>query len=115
MWISRQNRDPKLEAALRPIMDKKNAIGLIDGRINIANSEIQRIYSDQERVRENLKSLKGSAEERALTQRYAKQLGQQEDQVQSERDHIKQLEQERNIANIDLTKLIEDLDLEATM
>ena len=47
--------------------------------------------------------------------RYAKQLGQQEDQVQSEREHIKQLEAERNSANSDLTKLIEDLDLEATM
>jgi hypothetical protein len=115
IWISRPNRDPKLEAALRPIMDKKNAITLIDGRINLANSEIQRIYSDQARVRENLKSLKGSAEERALTERYAKQLGQQEDQVQSERDQIKQLEEERNTANVDLNKLIDDLDLEATL
>jgi hypothetical protein len=115
MWISRQDRDPKLEAALRPIMDKKNAIGLIDSRINLANSDIQRIYSDQARVRENLKSLKGSAEERALTERYAKQLGQQEDQVQSERDQINKLEQERATANADLDKLINDLDVEATM
>jgi uncharacterized protein (DUF342 family) len=39
------------------------------------------IFDDQERLRENLKALKGTPEEKALVQRYTQQLNQQEDNL----------------------------------
>ena len=46
------------------------------------DSQQEKIFDDQQRIRENLKSLKGSSEERALTQRYTQQLEDQETQLQ---------------------------------
>ena len=39
------------------------------------------IEKDQARLRENMKVLKGSSEERSLTQRYARELDAQEDKL----------------------------------
>ena len=39
------------------------------------------IEKDQGRLRENMKALKGSAEERALIQRYTRELDSQEDKL----------------------------------
>lgn len=45
------------------------------------HDEIDRINREQSRIRENMKSLKGSAEEKALVQRYVTGLNQQEDRL----------------------------------
>ena len=41
----------------------------------------QAITQDQQRLRENMKALRGSPEEKQLLQRYTRQLDQQEDQL----------------------------------
>ncbi len=43
--------------------------------------EMEAIDKDQARLRENMKALKGSAEEKALLQRYTRQLDEQEDRL----------------------------------
>ena len=57
-------------------------------RSPIARPRSERISEDQERVRENLKALKGSDAEKALTERYTRQLSTQEDRLDALRKEI---------------------------
>jgi len=70
---------------------------------------------DQGRLRENMKALRGSAEERALLQRYTRQLDEQETQLETLRKTIRDTEAQRDKANDQLEKMIDELQLEATL
>ena len=67
-----------LQRGLRPVLDKKAELAMIDRRLAEISAERSRIASDQERLRENMKALRGSDEERQLLQRYTRQLDEQE-------------------------------------
>ncbi|MCU1239584.1 MAG: hypothetical protein JWO71_310 [Candidatus Acidoferrum typicum] len=77
--------------------------------------DIERIVDDQGRLRENMKALRGSAEEKALLQRYTRQLDEQETRLDALRKKIEQTEAQRDQANDLLGKMIDDLQLEATL
>jgi hypothetical protein len=101
--------DPAIEAALKPIAEKKQAIAAIDRDLAARKAETTRIGTDQERVRENMKALKGSAEEKALVQRYARQLDEQENRLEALRKETTDLEQQRAKAQAELDRLIDAL------
>jgi hypothetical protein len=61
-----------------------------------------------------MKALRGSAEEKALLQRYTKQLDDQETQLETLRKKIKDTEAQRDKENEALAKMIDELQLEAT-
>lgn len=69
----------------------------------------------QARLRENMKALKGSTEEKLLLQRYAKQLDDQETQLAGLRKNIQDTEAQRDVENDRLIKMIEGLQLDATL
>jgi hypothetical protein len=79
------------------------------------DNTIKSIYDDQQRVRENLKSLKGSAEEKALTQRYTQQLSDQETRLEKLRIEKEDFEKKSAAAQEQLDKMIEELALEVTL
>jgi hypothetical protein len=77
-----QNRmTPTLQAAFRRVLDQKNQIYFTQSDIQSREQELNSINKDQARIRENMKALKGSAEEKALLVRYTKQLDSQEDRL----------------------------------
>ncbi len=71
--------------------------------------------ADQARPRENMKALKGNAEEKALLQRYTRELDEQETQLDSLRKTIQSTEAERDKANVVLDDMIANLDLDASI
>jgi len=77
--------------------------------------DIDRIVEDQGRLRENMKALRGSAEEKALLQRYTKELDEQETRLDTLRKKIQDTEAQRDEANEQLEKMIDELQIEATM
>jgi len=77
--------------------------------------DIDRIVEDQGRLRENMKALRGTAEEKALLQRYTKQLDGQETQLDALRKKIRDTEAQRDKANGELEKMIEGLQIEASV
>ena len=83
------------EAALREVMARKAAIAAISQEIGVRQREINQIGTDQTRVRENMKSLKGSAEEKQLLQRYVKQLNDQETRLDALRKESEELNARR--------------------
>jgi cell division protein FtsB len=62
-----------------------------------------------------MKALKGSAEEKALVERYVRELNEQEDHVQTLRKEISDLQQKRDAAQSKLNGMIESLQMEATL
>jgi hypothetical protein len=62
-----------------------------------------------------MKALKGTPEEKALTQRYATQLNQQEDRLQALRTDIGGLEAQRDAASQKLRAMVEAISLDITL
>jgi hypothetical protein len=104
-----------VEKALRQVVSQKNDIAVLDGVISGRRSEENNISEDQKRVRENMKALKGSAEEKALVERYVRELNEQEDHVQTLRKEISDLQQKRDAAQSRLNGMIETLQMEARL
>jgi hypothetical protein len=106
---------PEIEQALRRIVEQKNQISAIDQQVQNRQAQINSIDKDQQRLRENMKALKGSAEEKALLQRYTKELSDQEDQLQAVRAEIKALEAKRLEAQQQLDRMVQELTLDEKM
>lgn len=95
-----------LQRTLRPVLEKKSEIAAIDRRLREIDAERTRIVSDQQRLRENMKALRGSAEEKQLLQRYTRQLDEQENRLATlQRDADKAIA-ERAAASAELSRLI---------
>lgn len=73
--------DEKTRAALAEIAEAKQAMRAVADQLAARSEEVSRITQDQQRVRENMKSLKGSSEEKQLLARYVRQLDEQEDRL----------------------------------
>ena len=115
LFLDQGSINPEIEKALRKIVARKNDIAALDALIAARKAEVTRIGEDQQRVRENMKALKGSVEEKALVERYVRELNQQEDSVQSLRREINDAQQKRNSAQSVLDGMIQELDMEAVL
>ena len=115
IFLQQKSINPEIERAFRKIIKQKDKVSALDVEINNRNDETQKIYDDQQRLRENLKALKGSAEERALTQRYTQQLNDQETRLEAIQRELTDLQAKRDAAQEELDKMIENLSLEATL
>jgi hypothetical protein len=114
-FVSQNSVNPEVEKVLRQVIAQKNNIAALEADIAAHKAQVSSIAEDQQRVRENLKALKGSPEEKALVERYARELNDQEDKVQSFQHEISDLQQKREAAQKALTAMIEGVELEATL
>jgi uncharacterized phage infection (PIP) family protein YhgE len=73
----------------------------------------QAIVQDQQRLRENMKALRGSAEEKQLLQRYTRQLDDQENKLEALRTEIGATTTKRDQARDQLSGLIANLTFDA--
>ncbi len=104
-----------VEKALRKIALQKSDIAVLDAVITGRRAQVSSISEDQQRVRENMKALKGSSEEKALVERYVRELNEQEDRVQALRREIAEMQQKRDAAQSALNGMIEALQMEVTL
>jgi outer membrane murein-binding lipoprotein Lpp len=105
----------EMAKALEKISTQKAQVAKLEEDMESRQKDIDRIVEDQGRLRENMKALKGTAEEKALVQRYTKQLDQQETQLEELRKNIQATEAERDKANAELENMIQDLQIEASI
>ena len=96
----------ELERALRPVLDKKAEVAAHEQKARELEMERGRIMEDQQRLRENMKALRGSAEERQLLQRYTRQLDEQENRLAELEKEIAAVAARRAAANAELARLI---------
>lgn len=115
VFVKNKTITPEMAQALQKIMDQKAVVAKLEEEMENRQKDIDRIVEDQGRLRENMKALRGSAEEKALLQRYTKQLDEQETQLEALRKTIRDTEAQRDRANDQLEKMIDELQLEATL
>jgi cell division protein FtsB len=104
-----------MSQALQKIAAQKAVVSKLEEDMENRQKDIDRIVADQARLRENMKALKGSSEEKALIQRYTSQLDQQETQLENLRKNIQDTEAQHDRANHQLQSMIDNLQLEATL
>ncbi|HQX80917.1 MAG TPA: carboxypeptidase regulatory-like domain-containing protein [Vicinamibacterales bacterium] len=109
VWTTGGALDPATLASLREVLRRKTVVADLSAQVQARETESATIGRDQERVRENMKSLKGTAEERQLVQRYVRQLDSQETRLEELRAEIARLTTQRNEAQAELNRFIETL------
>ena len=100
---------PAIETGLRAIIARKADAARLTAEIETRQRGIETIGRDQERVRENMKSLKGSREEKQLLQRYVKDLDEAETRLKTMRAELLRLTEERQRAQDEIKRMIEAL------
>jgi hypothetical protein len=96
----------EMERALRPLLAKKAELAGIERRLQALEAQRNTIVQDQQRLRENMKALRGSAEEKELLQRYTRQLNEQENRLDSLQQELAKATAERETARAALSALI---------
>ncbi|MGH9790692.1 MAG: hypothetical protein ACRD5W_05730, partial [Candidatus Acidiferrales bacterium] len=114
-FLSQKSINERIEQELRKIVAQRAVMAGYDERIAAGQTHVQQIFNDQQRVRENMKALKGSSEEKQLLQRYTRQLDQQESQLDALRAEIAGLEQKRDAARDELNRMTQELTLDAVL
>jgi len=100
---------PEVEQALRGIITKKGEIAAVNSELADRTREREQIFKDQERLRENLKALKGSPEERSLVSRYTRQLDEQETRLDVLKREIAERDARRATLQAELDALVQGL------
>jgi chromosome segregation ATPase len=105
--LGRQQRiTPAMQEAFDKVMAARAKVSGFDQQMIQRRQETDQISADQNRIRENMKALKGSAEEKTLLQRYTGELNKQEDRLASIRAELADLQQKRNDAAAELDQTV---------
>ena len=115
VFIKNGSVSPNVTEALKKVAAQKATVAKLETEMENRQKDIDRIVADQVRLRENMKALKGSAEEKALLQRCTRELDQQETELDSLRKTIQDTEPQRDKANNVLDDMIANFDLDATI
>jgi hypothetical protein len=103
-----------LEGALKPVLDKKAELSRAEQRMETLQEEQQSIATDQQRLRENMKALRGSSEEKQLLQRYTRQLDEQETRLSTLRADMTRVTGEIEKLRSELATLIGNVSFDLT-
>jgi len=106
VFVKQGTITPEMAQALAKITAQRAVVAKLEEEMENRQKDIDRIVEDRGRLRENMK---------ALLQRYTRQLDEQETQLDALRKKIQDTEAQRDKANNALEKMIDDLQIEATM
>jgi hypothetical protein len=111
--LVQQNRvTPAMHQVFDRILKQEEKIGGIASEIADRKRESDQIATDQNRIRENMKALKGSSEEKALLQRYVGQLDSQENRLVALRKETSDLNARQNTARAELDRIIMEVSVD---
>jgi hypothetical protein len=94
------------------ILKQKEKMDEISTTIADRKRESDQIATDQNRLRENMKALKGSSEEKSLLQRYVGQLDSQESRLATLRKEAKDLAAQQDQAKAELDHIVMEVDVD---
>jgi hypothetical protein len=95
-----------LQRALAPVIAKRSEVAGTERQLGSLEADLRTIVEDQQRLRENMKALRGSAEEKQLLQRYTRQLDDQENRLEALRREIATTTSRRDGARQELNALV---------
>ncbi len=114
LLLEQKRETPAMQQAFERILKQKEKVNQISGEIANRKHESDQIASDQARIRENMKALKGSSEEKSLLQRYVGQLDSQESRLAILRKESADLASQEDAAKSELDRTIMQVTLDET-
>jgi hypothetical protein len=112
LLVQQKRMTPAMQQAFDGILKQKEKVDEISNHISQLKSEGDQIATDQNRIRENMKALRGSSEEKALLQRYVGQLDSQESRLASLRKESDDLKVQGTRARSELDRIIMEVSVE---
>jgi hypothetical protein len=109
-FVQNKSLTDAARAQLQQILDLKRQIAANDGEIQRVQTQINNIFQDQERVRQNINSLNRVAGQEQQVQTYSRQLAAQEAQLATLRDQQAQLQTKKTTLEGQLNSLIEKME-----
>jgi hypothetical protein len=103
---------PAMEQAFDRILKQKEKMESISNQIAERKRESDQISADQNRIRENMKALKGSSEEKTLLQRYVGQLDSQESRLAAIRKETTDLTAQETQVKTELDRIIMEVNVD---
>ena len=103
---TRGEMDKATRKVFAELAEIRRGIDALDGRITQLTGERDTIFADQNRVRDNLRSLSGTSD---IQQRYLKKLGEQETRIADIDEEIVKLQRERAEKEAVMKKKIADI------
>ena len=100
---------------LERIVALKSEISSINRGLKTIQKERRQIFEDQKRLRENLRGLRQTTEEKGLRNRYVKRLNQQETRLEELRKREKQLNRELKNKQSELNRMIGGLEQDLSL
>ncbi|HTS36625.1 MAG TPA: carboxypeptidase regulatory-like domain-containing protein [Candidatus Solibacter sp.] len=112
LLVDQKRMTPAMQQVFDRILKQKEKIDEISNQITDRKRESDQIAGDQNRIRENMKALKGSSEEKALIQRYVGQLDSQESRLATLRKESADLTAQQNASNAELDRMIMEVNVD---
>jgi hypothetical protein len=103
---------PAFKEAMQRVLQKKTEVAGIASQSADRKRQMDAIEKDQARLRENMKALKGSAEERVLIQRYTRELDSQEDKLASLQKEKNELDAKQGREEEALEQMVDQITLD---
>jgi hypothetical protein len=83
LFIRQKSISPEIQEMLSKIVAQRDKVAAAEAQKGQHEGERSEIFEDQQRLRENMKSLKGSPEEKELLRRYTTRLNEQESRLEA--------------------------------
>ncbi len=109
LWLRERRIDAAMEQAVARVVEAFEEVQRLGSRGTKIDEEVKRIFTDQERVRENLAKLGQGPDESALRLRYVQQLAQQETRLEALRVEKVTIDSAQADAEKRVDKLVKDL------
>jgi hypothetical protein len=114
-FLSQKYITPDAAKAFQEMADLQTRINEIQAKIGEAETDIGKIGQEQERLRQNIKSLSDSKEEEKLRSRYTKKLETQEDEIEKQQAKIAAWKKESEGLQATLEKRLRDFTFEKAL
>lgn len=111
-FISHKYIDEQTRQALEKIIDLKSQITNVEVQLQETNRQANEIGQDQQRLRENIKTLTSTSEARQLITRYVAKANDQETRLEQIEKDRRKLSEERLRLNAELNAMIRGLSLD---
>jgi len=109
LLVEQKRMTPAMQQAFDRILKQKEKVNELTAQVFQRKSEGDQITADQGRIRENMKALRGSSEEKSLLQRYVGQLDAQESRLAALRKESNDLNAAEIKASAELDRMIEEV------
>jgi hypothetical protein len=112
LLVQQKRMTPAMQQAFDRILKQSQTLGEVASEIARRKNESDQIAADQGRIRENMKALKGSSEEKSLLQRYVGQLDSQESRLATLRKESADLQVQQTQAKNELDRMIMEVNVD---